>query len=333
MLKELYLFSIVFSTSTDVRFLEYLYMENQTVLSEFILLGLSSDSLLQILLFVTFLIIYGVTLLGNCAIMLVIRVEDSFHTPMFFFLSHLAFVDICYSSVTVPKMLQNMVAVNKTISWEGCYAQIFFFFQAACSEVFILSAMAYDRYIAICDPLHYATVMTKDICRRLLCGAWAMGLLYAVVNAIPLKNLHFCLNNTINHYCCELPSVLALSCTPTLTNYIVLLISVLIFGFGSFLLTLVSYIYIVTTILKISSSEGRKKAFSTCSSHLTVVGLFYIAAFFRYMKPSSPSLVDLDKVISIQYSVLTPMLNPIIYSLKNKEIKMALGKMFGKVLK
>ncbi|XP_066487336.1 olfactory receptor 5B21-like [Tiliqua scincoides] len=305
-------------------------MENQTVLPEFILLGLSSDSHLQIFLFLVFLIIYSVTLLGNGAILLVIRVEATLQTPMFFFLSHLAFVDICYSSVTVPKMLENMVGVNKTISREGCITQIFFFLQAGCAEVFILSATAYDRYVAICDPLHYTTTMTKNICRQLVGGAWAMGFLYAVVNVIPLANLDVCQNNTINHYSCELPSVLALSCTPTLINHIVLLISVLIFGFGSFLLTLVSYIYIISTILKISSAEGRKKAFSTCSSHLIVVGLFYIAAFFRYVKPSSPSHMDLDKVVSIQYSILTPMLNPIIYSLKNKDIKMALGKMFGK---
>ncbi|XP_053120470.1 olfactory receptor 8S1-like [Hemicordylus capensis] len=305
-------------------------MENQTVIKEFILLGLSSDPHLQVVLFLIFLIIYAVTLLGNSAIMLVIRTEVSLHTPMFFFLSHLAFVDICYSTVTVPKMLENTIAMSKTISREACTAQIFFFFQAACAEVFILSAMAYDRYVAICKPLHYMTIMKKAICKQLVGGAWAMGLLYAVVNTFPLETLHFCRNNTISHYSCELPSVLSLSCTPTLTNYIVLLISVLFFGAGSFCLTLISYIYIISTILKISSAEGRSKAFSTCRSHLIVVGLFYVTAFFRYLKPNSDLLVDLDKVISIQYSILTPMLNPIIYSLRNKEIKVALGKMFGK---
>nr|XP_028559584.1 olfactory receptor 8S1-like [Podarcis muralis] len=305
-------------------------MENQTAITEFILSGLSRDPHLQLFLFLVFLIIFLVTLLGNSAIMLVIRTECSLQTPMFFFLSHLAFVDICYSSVTVPKMLENIIAKQKTISWEGCIAQIFFFFQVACAEVFILSAMAYDRYIAICDPLHYTTIMKKEICRQLVGGSWAMGTFYAVLNVPPLVNLHFCGNNIIDHYSCELPSVLALACTQTLINYIVLLITVLVFGLGSFLLTLISYVYIISTIVKIRSAESRHKAFSTCSSHLIVVGLFYIAAFFRYMKPSSESLAYLDKLVSVQYSILTPMLNPLIYSLKNKDIKNALLKKFGK---
>ncbi|XP_062994749.1 olfactory receptor 8S1-like [Elgaria multicarinata webbii] len=305
-------------------------MENQTVITEFILTGLSSDPLIQLLLFVMFLIIFLVTLSGNVAIMVVTRIDSSLQTPMFFFLSHLAFVDICYSSVTVPKMLGNLITMQKTISREGCIAQIFFFFQAACAEVFILSAMAYDRYVAICDPLHYITIMKKETCRQLVAGAWAMGFLEALVNVMPSLNLHFCMNNIISHYSCELPSLLMLSCTQTLTNFIVLLISAFIFGVSSFLFTLISYIYIIASILKIRSSEGRRKAFSTCSSHLIVVGLFYIAAFFRYLKQSSDSLIDLEKVVSIQYSILTPMLNPIIYSLKNNDIKKALARMFGK---
>ncbi|XP_061447950.1 olfactory receptor 8S1-like [Rhineura floridana] len=305
-------------------------MENQTVITEFILLGLSRDPHLQVFFFFLFLMIFLVTLLGNSAIMLVTRTESRLQNPMFFFLSHLAFVDICYSSITVPKMLENFIGKQKTISWEGCIAQIVFVYQVACAEVLILAAMAYDRYVAICDPLHYTTIMKKEICRNLVSGAWAMGFLYSLVNALPLLNLHFCKSNVIDNYSCELPSVLALSCTQTLTNYIVLLLSGLVFGFGSFLLTLISYTYIISTILKIRSAEGRRKAFSTCSSHLIVVGLFYFAAFFRYMKPSSESLIYLDKVTSVQYSILTPMLNPIIYSLKNKDIQNALAKKFGK---
>ncbi|XP_054849860.1 olfactory receptor 8S1-like [Eublepharis macularius] len=305
-------------------------MVNETIITEFILLGLSSDPHLQIFLFLLFLIIFSMTLLGNAIIIVVTRMEAGLQTPMFFFLSHLAFVDICYSSVTLPKMLENFLAKNKTISQKGCIAQIFFFFQSACAEVFILSAMAYDRYVAICHPLHYSAIMKKTICRQLVGGAWSMGFLYAMVNTLPLANVHFCGNNTISHYSCELPSLLPLSCSSPLPNYVVLLISVLVFGLSSFLLTLISYIYIISTILKIQSAEGRSKAFSTCSSHLIVVGLFYTAAFFRYTKPSSDSLVDLDKLVSIQYSILTPLLNPIIYSLKNSEIKTALGKRLGK---
>ncbi|XP_015672548.1 olfactory receptor 8S1-like [Protobothrops mucrosquamatus] len=305
-------------------------MENQTEIKEFILLGLSKDPHLQDFLFVLFLIIFLMTLLGNMVIILVTSTEFTLQIPMFFFLKHLAFVDICYSSVTVPKLLGNLITKKKTISWEGCIAQNFFFFQAVCAEVFILSAMAYDRYVAICDPLHYTINMTKETCRQLVGASWGMGFLYGTANALPLLNLHFCSDNTIRHYSCELPSLLALSCKKNLINYIVLLISIFIFGLSSFLFTLVSYIYVISAILKINSAEGRQKAFSTCSSHLIVVGLFYTTGFIRYMKPSLESLVDLDKVISIQYSILTPMLNPIIYSLKNKEIKSALVKLFGK---
>ncbi|XP_077169492.1 olfactory receptor 8S1-like [Paroedura picta] len=303
-------------------------MANQTIITEFILLGISSDPHLQVFLFFVFLIIFSMTLLGNATIMVVIRMEVSLQSPMFFFLSHLAFVDICYSSVTVPKMLENFLSKNKTISKKGCIAQNFFFFQSACAEVFILSAMAFDRYVAICDPLHYSTIMKRTVCRQLVGGSWSMGFLYAMVNTLPLVNVQFCGNNTISHYSCELPSLLPLSCSDPVNHYVILLCSVVVFGLSSFLLTLVSYSHIIATILKICSAEGRSKAFSTCTSHLTVVGLFYSAAFFRYMKPSSESLTELDKVVSIQYSILTPLLNPIIYSLKNHEIKTALRKRF-----
>uniref|UniRef100_A0A8D2IU35 Olfactory receptor n=1 Tax=Varanus komodoensis TaxID=61221 RepID=A0A8D2IU35_VARKO len=305
----------------DVELGEYHDMENQTLVTEFILLGLSSDPHLQVILFLLFLIVFLVTLLGNGTIMLVVTTEPNLKTPMFFFLKHLAFVDIFYSSVTVPKMLENLLKKQKTISWEGCIIQIFFFFKVACAEVFILAAMAYDRYVAICDPLHYTTTMKQGTCRQLVGAAWTTGFLYAMMNAVPLLNLQFCGNNAIRHYSCDLPSLLVLSCTQTLTNDIVLLISAFVLGLSSFLFTLISYIYIIAAILKIRSAEGRRKAFSTCSSHLIVVGIFYIAAFFRYMKPNSESFIDLDKVVSIQYSIITPMLNPIIYSLKNKDIK------------
>ncbi|XP_060639233.2 olfactory receptor 8S1-like [Anolis sagrei] len=306
-------------------------MENQTLTTGFILLGISSDPNLQVFLFFIFLLIFLVTILGNIAIILVIRTESSLKTPMYFFLGHLAFVDICCSSVTVPKLLENFTTKQKTISREGCIVQIFFFFQTACAEVFILSAMAFDRYVAICDPLHYTIVMKKEFCRKLVCGAWSMGSLYAVINAVPLVNLYFCRSNTISHYTCELPSLLLLSCTYPFSNYIVLFISAMVFGLSSFLPTLISYIYIISAILRIRSSEGRHKAFSTCSSHLIVVGLFYIAGFSRYTRPSSESFTYLDKLVSIQYSILTPMLNPIIYSLKNKGIKTVLAKNLSKV--
>ncbi|XP_030400121.1 olfactory receptor 5A1-like [Gopherus evgoodei] len=306
-------------------------MENQTTVTEFILRKLSSDPQMQSFLFSMFLIIYLITLGSNIMIMVVIRADSHLNTPMYFFLFHLSFVDICYSSVTVPNMLMNFLAEHKTISVNGCIAQIFLFILLVGAEVFILSAMAYDRYAAICDPLHYVQTMSKGICVQLVSGSWTMGFLHALLNTVFALKLHFCGPNQINHFSCELPPLLQLSCTDTLTNQVVLLTSVLIFGLSSFLLTLISYIYIISTILRIQSAEGRRKAFSTCSSHLIVVVLLYVTGFLQYTKPSSVSSVVLDEIVSIQYSILIPMLNPIIYSLKNKEVKIALGKTLGKL--
>ncbi|XP_025032184.1 olfactory receptor 5A1-like [Python bivittatus] len=314
----------------DLMFPESPGLENQTAITEFILLGLSNDPHIEDSLFFLFMIIFLVTILGNITVILVIKSEFHLQTPMFFFLSHLAFVDIWYSSITVPRMLANFATKQKTISWEGCIAQVFFILQTGCTEVFILSAMGYDRYVAICEPLHYSRYLTREICSKMVGGAWLLGFFYSMLNALPLLNLSFCSNNIIRHYACELPSLLALSCTDILANHIILLISLLAVSVSSFLITLVSYIYIISAIMKINSAEGRQKTFSTCSSHLIVVGLYYITGFVCYVKPSSESLMDLDKVISIQYSILTPMLNPIIYSLKNKEIRSGVQKLFGK---
>ncbi|XP_053903896.1 olfactory receptor 5A2-like [Malaclemys terrapin pileata] len=305
-------------------------MKNQTTVTKFILLGLSSDPQMQIFLFVVFLVIYLITLAGNIVIMVVIRADSHLHIPMYFFLFHLSFVDICYSSVTVPNTLRNFLAERKTISVNGCITQIFFFFLLVVTEAFILSAMAYDRYAAICDPLRYMERMSKGICVELVSGAWAISFLYALLNTVFTFKLHFCGPNQISHFSCELPPLLQLSCTETLTNQVVLLTSAVILGSISFLFSLISYILIISTILKIRSAESRCKAFSTCNSHLIVVVLFYLTAFFQYTKPSSVSSVVLDEMFSIQYSILTPMLNPIIYSLKNKDVKTAIGKMLGK---
>ncbi|XP_065271288.1 olfactory receptor 5G9-like [Emys orbicularis] len=306
-------------------------MENQTTVTEFILRKLSSDPQLQIFLFLMFLVIYLITLAGNIVIMVVIRADSHLHIPMYFLLFHLSFVDICYSSATVPNTLINLLAEHKTISVNGCIAQMFFFFLLVVTEAFILSAMAYDRYAAICDPLRYMERMSKWICIQLVGGAWAISFFHALLNTVFTLKLHFCGPNQIHHFSCELPPLLQLSCTDTVTNQVVLLTSAMIFASSAFLLTLISYIHIISTILRIRSAEGRHKAFSTCSSHLIVVVLFYLTGFLRYTKPSSASSVVLDEIFSIQYSILTPMLNPIIYSLKNKEVKTAIGKMLGKL--
>uniref|UniRef100_A0A8C3S4K9 Olfactory receptor n=1 Tax=Chelydra serpentina TaxID=8475 RepID=A0A8C3S4K9_CHESE len=305
-------------------------MKNQTTVTEFILLGLSSDPQMQIFLFLVFLVIYLTTLGGNIVIMVVIRADSHLHTPMYFFLFHLSFVDICYSSAMVPNMLMNLLAEHKTISVNGCITQMFFFFLLAITEIFILSVMAYDRFAAICDPLRYMERMSKEICVLLVSGAWTMGFFHALLNTVFALQLHFCGFNQIHHFSCELPPLLQLSCTDTLTNQVVLFTSVVILGSSAFLLTLISYIHIISTVLRIRSVEGRRKAFSTCSSHLIVVGLLYLTGFLQYTKPSLVSSVVLDEMFSIQYSILTPMLNPIIYSLKNKEVKTAVGNILGK---
>ncbi|KAM7145718.1 olfactory receptor 5BS1-like [Macrochelys suwanniensis] len=306
-------------------------MENQTTVTEFILLGLSSNRQMQIFLFLVFLAIYLITLGGNIVIMVVIRADSHLHTPMYFFLFHLSFVDICYSSVTVPNTLRNFLVVHKTISVNGCIAQMLFILLLAGTEALILSAMAYDRYAAICDPLHYMEIMGKGICVQLVSGAWTTGFFYALLNTVFTLKLHFCGPNQIHHFSCELPPLLQLSCTETLTNQMVLYTSAVIFASSSFLLILISYIHIISTVLRIRSAEVRRKVFSTCSSHLIVVGLFFLTGFLQYTIPRSVSSVVLDEMFSIQYNVLTPMLNPIIYSLKNEEVKKALRKMLGKL--
>ncbi|XP_044840946.1 olfactory receptor 1009-like [Mauremys mutica] len=304
--------------------------DNQTTVTDFILLGLSDDPWLQPFLFLVFLVIYLITFAGNMVIMGVIKAEPQLHTPMYFFLSHLSFVDICYSSVTVPKMLENFLAEQKKISFNGCVTQIFFFTLFVGVEIFTLSVMAYDRYTAICDPLHYLDIMNKHICVQVVLSTWALGFLLALINTVPVLNLHFCGSNAISHFSCELPPLLQLSCTDATINKVVLFATLMVFGLSSFLLTLVSYIHIISTVLKIRSVVGRHKVFSTCSSHLIVVGLLYLTGFFLYMKPNTDSASMPDRLISIQYSILTPMLNPIIYSLKNKEVKTALRKMLRK---
>ncbi|XP_042332658.1 olfactory receptor 1440-like [Sceloporus undulatus] len=307
-------------------------MTNQTVITEFILSGLSSDPEVHHLLFFVFLVIYVSTLLANSMIILIISEEPSLRSPMFFFLKNLAWVDICYSSVTIPKMLEIFVSKETSISMVGCYLQIFFFIYFACAEVFLLAAMSYDRYAAICDPLHYLIIMKKQMCHQLVIGSIIMGLLDALFNTVPLLYVSFCRFNIISHYTCDLPAVLSLSCSDTFTNQTVIFAATFLFGFIPLLLTLISYARIISTILKIHSAKGRSKAFSTCSSHLIVVCLFYFSAFFRYMKPSSNSLSNLDRVLSIQYLILTPLLNPVIYCLRNNEIKTYLWKRIGKCM-
>ncbi|XP_032277014.1 olfactory receptor 8S1-like [Phoca vitulina] len=303
---------------------------NHSTITEFLLLGLSTNPQVQTLLFVLFLNIYFLTILGNLMMLLVIRADSHLHTPMYFFLSQLSFLDLCLSSVTVPRMLRDLLSEIKTISVRSCLAQGFFVFITAGTEGFLLSVMAYDRYAAICHPLLYGQMMRKQLCVQLVSGSWGLGFLNALINILLATNLDFCESHIISHYSCEVPSLFPLSCSDISTNLIVLFCSTLLHGFGTFSPIISSYACIVSTILNISSTSGRSKAFSTCSSHLMAVIFFYGSGFLRYLMPTSGSLLEL--IFSVQYSVITPMLNPLIYSLKNKEVKAALKRTLEKYL-
>ncbi|XP_004711555.1 olfactory receptor 8S1-like [Echinops telfairi] len=305
-------------------------LHNHSIIAEFILLGLTGDPYVQALLFALFLGIYLLTLMGNLMMLLVIKADSHLHTPMYFFLGHLSFVDLCFSSVTVPKMLENLLSQRKTISVRCCLAQVFFVFVTAGTEACLLSVMAYDRYAAICHPLLYGQIMNKQLYMQLVWGSWGLGFLDAFINIILAMNLVFCEAQIIHHYSCEMPSILPLSCSDVSRNIIALLCSTLLHGLGTFLLVFLSYAHIISTILSISSTSGRSKAFSTCSSHLTAVTLYYGSGLLRNLMPNSGSLVEL--IFSVQYTVVTPMLNPLIYSLKNKEVKAALRRTLGKYL-
>ncbi|XP_077024238.1 olfactory receptor 8S1-like [Tamandua tetradactyla] len=303
-------------------------MRNHSTIMEFILLGLSADPHIEALLFVLFLVIYLLTLMGNLMLLLMIRYYSDLHIPMYFFLGQLSFLDLCHSSVSVPKLLENLLSEKKTISVAGCITQVFFVFTTGGTESFLLLAMAYDRYVAICRPLLYSQVISSQLCWGLVLASWGLSFLNSLLNIFGAVNLDFCEAQTIPHFSCELPSLFSLACSDVSTNLIVMFWSFIIHAFGTFLLILYSYARIATTILSISSTTGRSKAFSTCSSHLSVVILYFGSGGLRYLMPTSGSFLDL--IFSLQYSVITPMLNPLIYSLQNKEVKKALKGMLGK---
>ncbi|XP_036989478.2 olfactory receptor 5A1 [Artibeus jamaicensis] len=303
---------------------------NSSSVTTFILLGFSDHPELQVLLFVTFLGIYLVTLTWNLALIFLIRGDTHLHTPMYFFLSNLSFIDICYSSAVSPKMLADFFQELKTISFLGCAAQFFFFVGMGLTECFLLSAMAYDRYVAISRPLLYTAIMSQGLCTCMVVGAYIGGFLSSLIQASSIFRLYFCGPNIINHFFCDLPPVLALSCSDTFPSQLVNFLVVVTVGGTSFLILLFSYSYIVAAVLKIRSGEGRRKAFNTCTSHLMVVTLLFGTALFMYLRPSSHYTLSRDKVVSVFYSLVIPMLNPLIYSLRNKEIKDALWKVLEK---
>ncbi|XP_005408277.1 PREDICTED: olfactory receptor 1052-like [Chinchilla lanigera] len=294
---------------------------NLTLVTEFILLGLTDRVELKVVLFVLFLLIYAVSLVGNLGMLFLIHITPKLHTPMYRFLSCLSFVDACYSSVFAPRMLLNFFVERETISFSACIVQYFLFVSLITTEGFLLAAMAYDRYMAIVNPLLYTVAMTKIVCVVLVLGSCAGGLINSLTHTIGLLRLSFCGPNVISHFFCDLPPLLELSCSDTSMNELLLLVFTTIIAMITFLTVVISYVFIVAAILRIRSAAGRQKAFSTCASHLTVVTLFYGSISFSYIQPSSQYSLEQEKVVSVLYTLVIPMLNPLIYSLRNKEVK------------
>ncbi|ELV10894.1 Olfactory receptor 8S1 [Tupaia chinensis] len=303
-------------------------VSNITTVTAFVLLGLSTNPQFQALLFVLFLVIYLLTLSGNLLMVVVISTNSHLHTPMYFFLKNLSLLDAFYSSVIVPKLLENLLSRWKTISFIGCFAQIALVLFSGASEACLLSVMAYDRFQAVCHNLMYMMVMNKRVCAGLVMACCALGIGTSLINTLLLVEQHFCGPNIIHGFACELPPVLFLACSDAYTSITTILATMVIMGLGTLIPLLSSYSRIIVTALRINSATGRSKIFSTCSSHLIVITIFYGSGFFRYMTPASGSV--LEQVISVQYSVVTPLLNPLIYSLKNKEVKAALRRMLAR---
>ncbi|XP_032716754.1 olfactory receptor 13C7-like [Lontra canadensis] len=295
----------------------------------FILLGLSAHPRLEKMFFVLILLMYLVILLGNGVLILVTVLDSCLHTPMYFFLGNLSFLDICYTTSSVPLILDSFLTPRKTVSFSACAVQMFLSFAMGATECVLLGMMAFDRYVAICNPLRYPVVMSKAAYVPMAAGSWAAGVTNSVVQTSQAMRLPFCGDNVINHFTCEILAVLKLACADISINVISMVVANVIFLGVPVLFIFVSYVFIIATILRIPSAEGRKKAFSTCSTHLTVVVIFYGTILFMYGKPKSKDPLgadkqDLsDKLTSFFYGVVTPMLNPIIYSLRNKDVKTA----------
>ncbi|XP_053119598.1 olfactory receptor 6Y1-like [Hemicordylus capensis] len=299
---------------------------NQTNISYFILLGFPTSAKLQLLLFVLFLLAYLLTLMENLIIMIVIRINNSLHKPMYFFLFNLSFLEIWYVTIIAPKMLADFLTQDKRISFQGCLTQLYFFVTFVCSEYILLAVMAYDRYLAICNPLRYPVIMSNTYCVQLSAGCWMCGLITSAIKLSFIGRLKYCDIDKINHYFCDISPLLNLSCTDSsmaeLADFILALMVIMV----PLCIVVMSYIYIISTVLKIPSAQGRKKAFSTCSSHLTVVVLFYSTTLFTYARPKAMYAYNANKLVSVLYTVVVPLLNPLIYCLRNKEVKDALRK-------
>ncbi|KAM4846252.1 olfactory receptor 8H1-like [Thomomys bottae] len=303
---------------------------NSTKDPDFVLMGLADSAEMQLALSLLFLLIYLISVLGNLGMIMVIRLDLQLHTPMYFFLTHLSFLDLSYSNVITPKTLENLLTSTKSISFLGCFTQMYFFVLLGAAECFLLASMAYDRYVAICSPLRYPVIMSKQLCHVLISGSYLIGFMDSSVNAVCMSRLKFCNSNVISHFFCDTTPILALSCTDIYE------VQIVIFMFAGFTLMTslttisMSYVSILLTILKMKSTSGKQKAFSTCASHLLGVTVFYGTMIFTYLKPKKSYSLGKDQVASVFYTIVIPMLNPLIYSLRNKEVKNAFFRVMQK---
>lgn len=304
-------------------------MKNQTIVTEFILLGFPTGLEIQLLLFVIFFLAYILTALENLIIISIVKGNQNLHKPMYFFLGNLSFLEIWYITVTIPRLLVDFWTQNKIISFQNCMAQLYFFISLMCTECVLLAVMAYDRYVAICNPLRYPVIMTNRLCFQLGLFSWVCGFSISLVKVIFISRLSFCGPGVINHFFCDISPVLNLSCIDMsdaeLVDFILALVILLI----PLSVTILSYLFIINSIFHIPTAQGKKKAFSTCASHLTVVIIFFSTTVFMYARPRKIHPYNLNKIVSIFYAVVTPALNPLIYCLRNKEVKEALKKKVG----
>ncbi|XP_006837512.1 PREDICTED: olfactory receptor 13A1-like [Chrysochloris asiatica] len=302
-------------------------MRNQTLVTEFILQGFIEHPEYRKLLFGCFLFLYSVALTGNVLIILAITFNPGLHNPMYFFLFNLATMDIICISTIMPKALVGLVSEENSISYGGCMTQLYFLTWSASSELLLLTVMAYDRYAAICHPLHYSTMMRKTLCSMLAASVWGLCAFNTAIHTGLMLRLKFCGPNVITHFFCEVPPLLLLSCSSTYVNSVMIVLADAFYGILNFLMTIVSYGFIISSILKMRTKEGKKKAFSTCSSHLIVVCMYYTSVFYAYISPVSSYSAEKSKLAGVLYTMLSPTLNPLIYTLRNKEVKLALRKL------
>ncbi|XDB52173.1 PREDICTED: olfactory receptor 11L1 [Capra hircus] len=300
--------------------------QNLSTVTEFQLLGFQNLLEWQTLLFIIFLFIYFLTVTGNIVIIVVVSQNQQLHSPMYRFLKHLSFLEIWYTSTIVPLLLATLVSQGQAISFHACIAQLYFFVFFGATECFLLAVMAYDRYLAICSPLYYSFLMSPEICTKLVAISWLTGVGTGFLPSLMISRLDFCGPNQINHFFCDLPPLMQLSCSSVyVTEMVIFILSIAVLCL-CFILTLVSYVFIVSSILRIPSASGRRKTFSTCGSHLAVVTIYYGTMISMYVRPSAHPSPDINKIISVFYTVVTPLLNPVIYSLRNKDFKDALRK-------